>query len=151
MYHSRKLIRDKIKEYLITIDGIGQNVFFNDPDTIQQDQIPCLFVNFESENVYYQNISQNPRIQKRDLQYSIYGFIKSSKDLNDKIDELSYKIEKSLSENNNKIKLDGYVIINNLISTDFEFNDNSELNIGCVKLTYNLSYRTLENNVSEII
>lgn len=151
MFHVRKLLREKIKEYLTPIPKIGQNIFFDDPDIIQPDQVPCIFISSDTEQTDYTNVSSGARTQQRKLQISIIGFIKSNKDLSDKLDELSYNIEFALAKTREETKLDGLAIMNNLISTDFEYSDDPELNIGSVRLVYEITYRTLENEVNKSI
>lgn len=150
-YHARKLIREKIKQYLSVIPKIGQNIFFDDPDVIQADQVPCIFISSDTEQVDYTNVSSGTRTQQRKYQLSIVAFIKSNNSLSDKLDELSYNIELALAETREKTKLDGLVIMNNLISTDFEYSDDPELNIGSLRLVYEITYRTLENQVNNTI
>lgn len=150
-YHARKLIREKIKEYLTALPTIGQNIFFDDPDIIQPDQVPCIFISSDTEQTDYTNVSSGTRSQQRKLQLSIIGFIKSNKNLSDKLDELSYNMELALAKTREVTKLDGLAIMNNLISTDFEYSDDPELNIGSIRLVYEITYRTLENEVDKTI
>lgn len=149
MFHVRKLIREKIKEYLSVIPTIGNNIFFDNPDVVQIDQVPCIFIGSDTESTEYTNVSSGTRTQSRKYSISIVAFIKSNKNLNDKIDELCYNIEYEMAKTRDRTKLDGIAIMCNLISTDFEFIDDPELNCGSIRFSYEITYRTLENEIDK--
>lgn len=145
-YHIRKQIRDKIKEYLENISILNGSVFFDDPDTVQPDQFPCVYITSINEQVNYPTVSSGTRIQDRIYVIEIISFVKSNKNLTDKLDELEYEIEKALSNNKDAVKLGGLVMFNNLVNTEYEFSDNPDLNIASTRKTYEIHYRTLENS-----
>lgn len=146
-YHVRKLIREKIKGYLNEIDILKENVFFDNPDVVQPDEFPCVFITSLNEQVRYPTVASGIRIQERVYTIEIISFVKGNKNLTDKLDELEYEIEVTLSKTKEVVKLGNLVMYNNLISTEYEYSDDPDLNIASTRKTYEIHYRTLENKV----
>lgn len=146
-YHVRKQIREKIKQYLENITILNGSVFFDNPDVVQPDQFPCVYITSLSEQVNYPTVGSGTRVQERVYTIEIISFVKSNKNLTDKLDEIEYEIEKALASSREVVKLDGLVMYNNLVSTEYEFSDDPDLNIASTRKTYEVHYRTIENLV----
>lgn len=148
-YHFRKTIREKIKSYLLEIDVFNdKNIFFNDPSIVEEFNFPCAFINYSDENNGYPAFGGQSRLQERylDIGIGLFTKAKNSELLQDKIDELTYKVEYVLAKDRLRTKIDNLVISLNLISTQFDFAETFELNSTSVLLTYRVTYRTLENS-----
>lgn len=145
-YHIRKQIREKIKTLL---EAENLNVFFDDPDIVADSvELPAVFINSISEDVEYTTIG-NPRNQERTYRIVISAYVKSNKNLIDKVDEMSYTIENTLSKNKAAVNLDGLVNYTSLNNTEFNFNLGTDQNIGEILLSYDIIYRTIENEVDK--
>lgn len=153
-YHVRKLIKERIKENLKTIDIFNDdNILFDDPENLEEDaKTPVVFINSISENLEVATIGgigqKNGRVFQRTFTISIIAFIKSNNYLNDKLDALNYDIETAMSSTKEKATLNNLVKYINLTNVDFQYFDDYEKKVGCLKLDYDIIYFTNEYNVS---
>lgn len=150
-YHIRKQIREKIQSYLIEMPGFTKsNIYYDDPEVVGFDNLPCIFIHTVSESTSYQSAGigkTGGRIQNRNLFINLVYFIASNRNIQDLLDEASYKIEVCMSKDISRVKLDGIVNKCSLVNIEFEGEANTEKPSRCVKMTYEIQYQTNENRV----
>lgn len=143
MAHIRKRIRDKVKELLVTVPDIGDNILYDDPATIDSPSLPMLAILTAGESIENLTIGF-PRLQRRSMQLDFVVVVKQTTGLQDKLDEICSNVENIMSNN---IDLNGLISYLSLRNIDFEFNDDQDKYMGTVKMEYDFTYDIYENEL----
>jgi len=131
--HPRKLIRQKIKNLLIGKTVAGTNVFTNRTKPLVD--LPILLIYLKSEPA---EVVKDLPI-KREAEILIELIDKVGDDLDDRLDDEAYEIEKELQGNE---YLDGLVENIDIINTDIRLIEEGTKRYGSLLLTYRTRYYT---------
>lgn len=148
MAYVNKQIRDALKNILtdkIYYNGSAIKIYINHPDNIQSNQTPCA-------TIYLDNFDNEEKIigQKmgyRTLNIIVSLIIKSSTDIQDKLDELCLQFEEELFKDKNSYTLNGLVKDTVLLNVNYDY-EQQESQLLIAHYNLNIKFNILQNNPS---
>ena len=143
MAHVRKAIREHVVTTITSLSTTGSNVYETRYFPLQTGNLPALIVYTLDETVEDYTIGQNTRTQFRALNLIIEAHCRGTANIDDTLDTIAEEVEEAMVTD---ITRGGHAQDTKLVSTDIEF-DTASQKTGLMRLTYLISYNTVENAV----
>ena len=143
MAHIRKSIREHVVTTVTSLSTTGSNVYETRYFPLQTGNLPALIVYTLDETVEDYTIGQNTRTQFRALNLIIEAHCRGTANIDDTLDTIAEEVEEAMVTD---ITRGGHAKDTKLVATDVEF-DTASQKTGLMRLTYLISYSTVENAV----
>jgi len=143
MAHIRKSIREHVVTTVTSLSTTGSNVYETRYFPLQTGNLPALIVYTLDETIEDYTIGQNTRTQFRALNLIIEAHCRGTANIDDTLDTIAEEVEEAMVTD---ITRGGHAQDTKLVSTDIEF-DTASQKTGLMRLTYLISYNTVENAV----
>ena len=143
MAHVRKSIREHVVTTVTSLSTTGSNVYETRYFPLQTGNLPALIVYTLDETIEDYTIGQNTRTQLRSLNLIIEAHCRGTANIDDTLDTIAEEVEEAMVTD---ISRGGPAKDTKLVSTDIEF-DTASQKTGLMRLTYLISYNTVENAV----
>ena len=143
MAHIRKTIREHVVTTITSLSTTGSNVYETRYFPLQTGNLPALIVYTLDETVEDYTIGQNTRTQFRALNLIIEAHCRGTANIDDTLDTIAEEVEEAMVTD---ITRGGNAKDTKLVSTEVEF-DTASQKTGLMRLTYLISYSTVENAV----
>jgi hypothetical protein len=132
--HARQAIREAVATTVTGLASTGARVFQS--RMRPQEDFPCLLVRTNGEDVERFDVAS---IDERNLEVEIVGLAKAASNVDDTLDAIAEQVEIAIGANNT---LGGRVKRMDLASLRVEFDDDLELPVGLMRITYRCTYFT---------
>ena len=143
MAHIRKSIREHVVTTVTSLSTTGSNVYETRYFPLQTGNLPALIVYTLDETVEDYTIGQNTRTQLRSLNLIIEAHCRGTANIDDTLDTIAEEVEEAMVTD---ITRGGNAKDTKLVSTEVDF-DTASQKTGLMRLTYLISYNTVENAV----
>ena len=143
MAHVRKAIREHVVTTITSLSTTGSNVYETRYFPLQTGNLPALIVYTLDETVEDYTIGQNTRTQFRALNLIIEAHCRGTANIDDTLDTIAEEVEEAMVTD---ITRGGNAKDTKLVSTEVDF-DTASQKTGLMRLTYLISYNTVENAV----
>ena len=143
MAHIRKTIREHVVTTITGLSTTGSNVYETRYFPLQTGNLPALIVYTLDETVEDYTLGQNTRTQFRALNLIIEAHCRGTANIDDTLDTIAEEVEEAMVTD---ISRGGNAKDTKLVSTEVEF-DTASQKTGLMRLTYLISYSTVENAV----
>ena len=143
MAHIRKTIREHVVTTITGLSTTGSNVYETRYFPLQTGNLPALIVYTLDETVEDYTIGQNTRTQFRALNLIIEAHCRGTANIDDTLDTIAEEVEEAMVTD---ISRGGNAKDTKLVSTEVDF-DTASQKTGLMRLTYLISYNTIENAV----
>ena len=143
MAHVRKPIREHVVTTVTSLSTTGSNVYETRYFPLQTGNLPALIVYTLDETVEDYTIGQNTRTQLRSLNLIIEAHCRGTANIDDTLDTIAEEVEEAMVTD---ITRGGNAKDTKLVSTEVDF-DTASQKTGLMRLTYLISYNTVENAV----
>jgi|TARA_R100001480_G_C4668958_1_gene173257 hypothetical protein len=143
MAHIRKAIREHVVTTVTSLSTTGSNVYETRYFPLQTGNLPALIVYTLDETVEDYTIGQNTRTQFRALNLIIEAHCRGTANIDDTLDTIAEEVEEAMVTD---ISRGGNAKDTKLVSTEVDF-DTASQKTGLMRLTYLISYNTIENAV----
>ena len=143
MAHIRKAIREHVVTTITSLSTTGSNVYETRYFPLQTGNLPALIVYTLDETVEDYTIGQNTRTQLRSLNLIIEAHCRGTANIDDTLDTIAEEVEEAMVTD---ITRGGNAKDTKLVSTEVDF-DTASQKTGLMRLTYLISYNTVENAV----
>lgn len=138
--HARQKIREAIAALMDEMPTTGRRVYPSRVFSLDETELPSWSVFSGPEEVTQITLGA-PVYIKRNMTLLLEGHAMADIRIDQVLDTMAMEAEQVLAQ---VITVDGKVLPTILKSTDFEFSDDGELQIGLVRLTYLIPYVTAE-------
>jgi len=143
MAHIRKTIREHVVTTITGLSTTGSNVYETRYFPLQTGNLPALIVYTLDETVEDYTLGQNTRTQFRALNLIIEAHCRGTANIDDTLDTIAEEVEEAMVTD---ISRGGNAKDTKLVSTEVDF-DTASQKTGLMRLTYLISYNTIENAV----
>ena len=143
MAHVRKAIREHVVTTITSLSTTGSSVYETRYFPLQTGNLPALIVYTLDETVEDYTIGQNTRTQFRALNLIIEAHCRGTANIDDTLDTIAEEVEEAMVTD---ISRGGNAKDTKLVSTEVDF-DTASQKTGLMRLTYLISYNTIENAV----
>jgi len=143
MAHIRKAIREHVVTTVTSLSTTGSNVYETRYFPLQTGNLPALIVYTLDETVEDYTLGQNTRTQFRALNLIIEAHCRGTANIDDTLDTIAEEVEEAMVTD---ISRGGNAKDTKLVSTEVDF-DTASQKTGLMRLTYLISYSTVENAV----
>ena len=143
MAHIRKTIREHVVTTITSLSTTGSNVYETRYFPLQTGNLPALIVYTLDETVEDYTIGQNTRTQLRSLNLIIEAHCRGTANIDDTLDTIAEEVEEAMVTD---ISRGGNAKDTKLVSTEVDF-DTASQKTGLMRLTYLITYNTVENAV----
>ena len=143
MAHIRKSIREHVVTTVTSLSTTGSNVYETRYFPLQTGNLPALIVYTLDETIEDYTIGQNTRTQLRSLNLIIEAHCRGTANIDDTLDTIAEEVEEAMVTD---ISRGGNAKDTKLVSTEVDF-DTASQKTGLMRLTYLISYNTVENAV----
>ena len=143
MAHVRKAIREHVVTTVTSLSTTGSNVYETRYFPLQTGNLPALIVYTLDETVEDYTLGQNTRTQFRALNLIIEAHCRGTANIDDTLDTIAEEVEEAMVTD---ISRGGNAKDTKLVSTEVDF-DTASQKTGLMRLTYLISYNTVENAV----
>jgi|TARA_Y100000031_G_C7965796_1_gene268063 hypothetical protein len=143
MAHIRKAIREHVVTTVTSLSTTGSNVYETRYFPLQTGNLPALIVYTLDETVEDYTLGQNTRTQFRALNLIIEAHCRGTANIDDTLDTIAEEVEEAMVTD---ISRGGNAKDTKLVSTEVDF-DTASQKTGLMRLTYLISYNTIENAV----
>ena len=143
MAHIRKTIREHVVTTITSLSTTGSNVYETRYFPLQTGNLPALIVYTLDETVEDYTIGQNTRTQLRSLNLIIEAHCRGTANIDDTLDTIAEEVEEAMVTD---ITRGGNAKDTKLVSTEVDF-DTASQKTGLMRLTYLITYNTVENAV----
>jgi len=143
MAHVRKSIREHVVTTVTSLSTTGSNVYETRYFPLQTGNLPALIVYTLDETVEDYTIGQNTRTQLRSLNLIIEAHCRGTANIDDTLDTIAEEVEEAMVTD---ITRGGNAKDTKLVSTEVDF-DTASQKTGLMRLTYLITYNTVENAV----
>ena len=143
MAHIRKTIREHVVTTITSLSTTGSNVYETRYFPLQTGNLPALIVYTLDETVEDYTIGQNTRTQLRSLNLIIEAHCRGTANIDDTLDTIAEEVEEAMVAD---ITRGGNAKDTKLVSTEVDF-DTASQKTGLMRLTYLITYNTVENAV----
>ena len=143
MAHVRKAIREHVVTTITSLSTTGSNVYETRYFPLQTGNLPALIVYTLDETVEDYTLGQNTRTQFRALNLIIEAHCRGTANIDDTLDTIAEEVEEAMVTD---ITRGGNAKDTKLVSTEVDFDTGSQ-KTGLMRLTYLISYNTVENAV----
>ena len=137
----RRQIRERVGTTLTGLSTTGSNVFQSRFYPLESAGLPGLCIYTKDESAEVSVIGSTRTIQK-ELNLIIEGYVKTSNNLDDSLDEIGKEVEIAMASdiNINNLATDSF-----LVSVELNYSGEGEKPFGIVKYQYTVIYRNAEN------
>ena len=143
MAHVRKAIREHVVTTITSLSTTGSNVYETRYFPLQTGNLPALIVYTLDETVEDYTLGQNTRTQFRALNLIIEAHCRGTANIDDTLDTIAEEVEEAMVTD---ITRGGNAQDTKLVATEVDF-DTASQKTGLMRLTYLISYNTVENAV----
>ena len=143
MAHVRKSIREHVVTTVTSLSTTGSNVYETRYFPLQTGNLPALIVYTLDETVEDYTLGQNTRTQFRALNLIIEAHCRGTANIDDTLDTIAEEVEEAMVTD---ISRGGNAKDTKLVSTEVDF-DTASQKTGLMRLTYLISYNTVENQI----
>jgi hypothetical protein len=143
MAHVRKAIREHVVTTITSLSTTGSNVYETRYFPLQTGNLPALIVYTLDETVEDYTLGQNTRTQFRALNLIIEAHCRGTANIDDTLDTIAEEVEEAMVTD---ITRGGNAKDTKLVATEVDF-DTASQKTGLMRLTYLISYNTVENAV----
>ena len=143
MAHVRKAIREHVVTTITSLSTTGSSVYETRYFPLQTGNLPALIVYTLDETVEDYTLGQNTRTQFRALNLIIEAHCRGTANIDDTLDTIAEEVEEAMVTD---ISRGGNAKDTKLVSTEVDF-DTASQKTGLMRLTYLISYNTIENAV----
>ena len=143
MAHVRKSIREHVVTTVTSLSTTGSNVYETRYFPLQTGNLPALIVYTLDETVEDYTLGQNTRTQFRALNLIIEAHCRGTANIDDTLDTIAEEVEEAMVTD---ITRGGNAKDTKLVATEVDF-DTASQKTGLMRLTYLISYNTVENAV----
>ena len=143
MAHVRKAIREHVVTTITSLSTTGSNVYETRYFPLQTANLPALLVYTLDETIEDYTMGSNTRTQHRSLNLIIEAHCRGTDNIDDTLDTIAEEVEEAMVTD---ISRAGNAKDTKLVSTEIEF-DTASQKTGLMRLTYLISYSTVENAV----
>ena len=143
MAHIRKAIREHVVTTITSLSTTGSNVYETRYFPLQTGNLPALIVYTLDETVEDYTLGQNTRTQFRALNLIIEAHCRGTANIDDTLDTIAEEVEEAMVTDFTR---GGNAKDTKLVSTEVDF-DTASQKTGLMRLTYLISYNTVENAV----
>ena len=143
MAHVRKAIREHVVTTITSLSTTGSNVYETRYFPLQTGNLPALIVYTLDETVEDYTLGQNTRTQFRALNLIIEAHCRGTANIDDTLDTIAEEVEEAMVTD---ITRGGNAKDTKLVSTEIDF-DTASQKTGLMRLTYLITYNTVENAV----
>jgi len=143
MAHVRKAIREHVVTTITSLSTTGSNVYETRYFPLQTGNLPALIVYTLDETVEDYTLGQNTRTQFRALNLIIEAHCRGTANIDDTLDTIAEEVEEAMVTD---ITRGGHAKDTKLVATEVDF-DTASQKTGLMRLTYLISYNTVENAV----
>ena len=143
MAHVRKAIREHVVTTITSLSTTGSNVYETRYFPLQTGNLPALIVYTLDETVEDYTLGQNTRTQFRALNLIIEAHCRGTANIDDTLDTIAEEVEEAMVTD---ISRGGNAKDTKLVSTEVDF-DTASQKTGLMRLTYLITYNTVENAV----
>ena len=143
MAHVRKAIREHVVTTITSLSTTGSNVYETRYFPLQTGNLPALIVYTLDETIEDYTIGQNTRTQLRSLNLIIEAHCRGTANIDDTLDTIAEEVEEAMVTD---ITRGGNAKDTKLVATEVDF-DTASQKTGLMRLTYLISYNTVENAV----
>lgn len=139
--HIRQQIRERIATTLTGLTTTGSKVYQSRIYPMQDSNMPGLLVYSTSEDSDIDVMGSTGTLNRL-LNVSIEGYVKSTSEFDDKIDDICKEVETAMAGDQT---INGLAKNSFLSSTEINYSGEGEQPIGVVTLNYVVQYRTATN------
>ena len=143
MAHVRKAIREHVVTTITSLSTTGSSVYETRYFPLQTGNLPALIVYTLDETVEDYTLGQNTRTQSRALNLIIEAHCRGTANIDDTLDTIAEEVEEAMVTD---ISRGGNAKDTKLVATEVDF-DTASQKTGLMRLTYLISYNTVENAV----
>ena len=143
MAHIRKTIREHVVTTITSLSTTGSNVYETRYFPLQTGNLPALIVYTLDETVEDYTLGQNTRTQLRSLNLITEAHCRGTANIDDTLDTIAEEVEEAMVTD---ITRGGNAKDTKLVSTEIDF-DTASQKTGLMRLTYLITYNTVENAV----
>ena len=143
MAHVRKAIREHVVTTITSLSTTGSNVYETRYFPLQTGNLPALIVYTLDETVEDYTLGQNTRTQFRALNLIIEAHCRGTANIDDTLDTIAEEVEEAMVTD---ITRGGNAKDTKLVATEVDF-DTASQKTGLMRLTYLITYNTVENAV----
>lgn len=147
MAHIRKSIRDNVVTTLTGLATTGANVYRTRYYPIAQGKLPGLAIYTQTENVESATMTR-PRTKMRELEVVIEGYAVGITNLDNTLDQISLEVEEAMVTD---VTRNGLAKDTELSSVEVEYSGDAEKPVGVVKMTFMVTYATIENDAETAV
>jgi hypothetical protein len=142
MTHVRKQIRDNVVTTVTGLTTTTTKVYRSRVYPIASGKLPGLCVYTQSETVESATLTR-PRTKMRSLDVVIEGYALANSNLDDTLDQISLEVEEAMVTD---VTRGGKAKDTELTSVEIEQVGEGETQAGIVRMTFTVTYATLEND-----
>lgn len=139
--HIRQQIRERIATTVTGLSTTGTRVYQSRIYPLASGNLPGLLIYSTSEDSEIDAMGATG-VLARNLSIAIEGYVKSTTEFDDKIDDICKEVETAMAGDQ---KINGLAKNSFLQSTEIEFSGEGDQPIGVVTLNYVVQYRTATN------
>lgn len=139
--HVRQQIREAAAALLAGLTTTGSHVFQSRVYVYNDDELPCLSVTTNREQVSILGSGINPLLE-RNLELVVIARTKLTTNLDDKLDTMMKEVEQAFNASLAANTLSGLVKDISLASIEVEMNGDNEKPVGQATMTFNTEYFT---------
>lgn len=147
MAHVRKKIRDSVVTAVTGLTTTGANVYRTRVYPLASGKLPGLAVYTSSESSINETVTI-PRTKSRTLELVVEGYVSGTTNLDNTLDTIAVEVEEALVAD---VTRGGLAKDTQLISTETELIGEGEKVAGLIRLTFEIMYSTLENDVETAV
>lgn len=147
MAHVRKQIRDAVVTAVTGLSTTGSNVYRTRVYPIASGKLPGLAVYTNAETSTNETVTI-PRTKSRTLEMVVECYVSGTANLDNTLDTIAVEVEEALTAD---VTLGGLAKDTQLTTTEIELVGEGESVAGLIRLTFEIMYSTLENDVETAV
>lgn len=141
MPHQRENVRDAIVSAVTSLTTTGSRVYRSRIYPLASDKLPGLVVYCRSETSEPELVVGIPRKLVRVAQFVVEGYARATADVDETLDDIAAEVETAIGGS----QLSNAVRDCTLTNTDIDFADGGDVPLGIIRMTFAVTYRTVEN------
>lgn len=147
MAHVRKQIRDSVVTAVTGLTTTGANVYRTRVYPLASGKLPGLAVYTNAETSTNETVTI-PRTKSRLLEMVVEGYVSGTTNLDNTLDTIAVEVEEALTAD---VTRGGLAKDTQLTATDIELVGEGEKVAGVIRMTFEIMYSTLENDVENAV
>jgi hypothetical protein len=142
MAHVRKSIRDNVVTTVTGLATTSTRVYRTRFYPIAEGKTPGLAIYTQNESVESATMTR-PRTKMRELEVVIEGYAVGVSNLDNTLDQITLEVEEAMVTD---VTRGGYAKDTELSSVEVEYSGDGEKPVGVAKMTFLVTYATIEND-----